>query len=357
MRDIEDAFLQLLKLGIGHSSSVFEIEDWQTIHSLADEQGLAAILVDGIEHLPEACRPSKEVFLEWVGGVMRDYEWRYGMYQKAIGDLAGWHRAHCFKMMVLKGYSCALNWPRPEHRPCGDIDIWQFGQQREADAVLSQQTGIKIDLSHHHHTTFKWEGILVENHFDFINVHDYKSSKEIERILKDLGRDESFFVEVNGENVYLPSPNLHSLFMIRHAASHFASTYITLRHVLDWAFFVENHTKEIDWEWLKGVLDKYHMSDFFNCMNAICVEDLGFASRLFPCIECSPILKEKVLHDILSPDFSVKEPDALIPRLIYKYRRWYGNGWKQELCYEESRLSGFITNLWAHVLKPRSFFS
>lgn len=37
MSDIEDAFLQLVKLGVGHSGSVSEIVDWQTIHSLADE--------------------------------------------------------------------------------------------------------------------------------------------------------------------------------------------------------------------------------------------------------------------------------------------------------------------------------
>lgn len=359
MKVIENTFLHIVRLGIGTADRVTFPENinWSEIETLAEKQGLSAIIVDGIEKLPESIRPPKITLLQWIGEVLQNYEQRYELYRKSIAELAGWHNVHGYKMMVLKGYACALNWPKPEHRPCGDLDIWQFGKQKESDAILSQEKGIKVDSSHHHHTVFNWGDITVENHYDFINVYDYKSSKDIEKILKELGQDDSFFTEVNGERVYLPSPNLHALFLIRHAVSHFASTYITLRQVLDWAFFVQKHTNEIDWEWLKDILRKYHMMDFFNCINAICVEDLVFSSGIFPGVQFSPVLKEKVLRDILSPEFTIEEPNSFIPRLLYKYKRWYGNGWKQKLCYEDSRLSGFLSNLWAHILKPSSFFS
>lgn len=64
-------------------------------------------------------------------------------------------------MMVLKGYACSLDWPKPVHRPCGDIDIWQFGKQKDADAALEAEKPVqvvqkgqefKVDSSHHHHT-------------------------------------------------------------------------------------------------------------------------------------------------------------------------------------------------------------
>ncbi len=355
----EDIFLQLVRLGIGTANKVIipDTINWNEIEVLAEKQGLSAIIVDGIEKLPESVRPPKEILLQWIGNTLQCYEYRYESYRRSISELARFYNQHGYNMMVLKGYACAIDWPKPEHRPCGDVDIWQFGKQKEADTVLSQEKGIKVDTSHHHHTVFDWGDIMVENHYDFINVYDYKSSKEIEKILKNLGQDDSFYTEVNGVKVYLPSPNLHALFLLRHSASHFASTYITFRQVLDWAFFVQKHTNDIDWKWLKEILRKYHMKDFFNCINAICVEELGFSSGMFPSIQFSPDLKEKVLHDILSPEFTIVEPDSLIPRLLYKYKRWYGNGWKQELCYEDSRISGFISNLWAHVLKPTSFFS
>lgn len=358
-KHIENTFLQLVRLGIGKVSKISfeETVDWKRLKTIADKQGLLAIIVDGIEKIPNNERPTKEILLEWIGTVIKNYEYRFESYRRHLVELSNFYNQHGFKMMILKGYACAIDWPKPEHRPCGDIDIWQFGQQKEADKALTKDKGIQIDNSHHHHTVFYWRKFMVENHYDFINVYDYSSSKDIERILKDLGKDDTYSIEINGEKVYLPSPNLHALFLIRHASSHFASTYITLRQVLDWAFFVEKHGNQVDWQWLNGILSRYHMMDFFNCINAICVEDLGFSSEIFPQVQFSPYLKEKVLDDIFNPRFTIEEPKSLMPKLLYKFRRWYGNGWKQKLCYEDSRLSGFITNLWAHVLKPTSFFS
>lgn len=62
---------------------------------------------------------------------MQSYEGRYAAYEKAIGSLAGFYNQHGYKMMVLKGYASSLDWHNPKHRPCGDIDIWQFGEQKK----------------------------------------------------------------------------------------------------------------------------------------------------------------------------------------------------------------------------------
>ena len=113
--------------------------------------------------------------------------------------------------------------------------------------------------------------------------------------------------------------------------SHFAAAEISLRQVLDWGFFVEKHHEVVDWNWLLGLLEKYHMKDFFTIVNAICVENLGFKTEIFPPIQFMPDLKERALSDILNPAYSAAESAGLIPRVIYKYRRWKGNAWKQKL--------------------------
>lgn len=405
--DSKQIFLSLVRQGIGNGTVIPDVVDWQAIKALADKQGLTAIIVDGIEQLPETNRPPQELLLQWIGEALHNYENYYGLYRRAIAELSGWYNAHGYKMMVLKGYACSINWPKPEHRPCGDIDIWLFGRQKEADAALASLNHndnhnhnfnghkgkvfneIKIDRSHHHHTVFNWMGFTVENHYDFVNVHAHKSSRELEKVFKELGQDDSHSVEVMGDasicsatKVYLPSPNLHALFLIKHMVSHFAAAEISMRHVLDWAFFVEKHGKEVDWEWLDGMLVKYHMKDFFHLINAICEEDLGFEFNL-----CSTLvagrascgvrqndnanhnylvntndknftnMKERVLDDILDPKYAAAEPQGFINRMIYKYKRWQGNAWKQKLCYSESRWSSFWTGIWAKILKPASFLA
>ncbi len=418
MNNTEKVFLQLVRLGIGHGEGLplaayglSTTVDWEAVKALADKQGLAALVLDGLERLQvqgfkvQYSMP-KLVRLQWIGEVLQKYEARYKAYKEAIGALAGWYNAHGFKMMVLKGFTCSLDWPIPEHRPTGDIDIWLFGQQKKADAALCNDNDyrIEIDNSHHHHTVSNWEGFIVENHYDFINVHAHRSSRELEKLLKVLGNSsnqndnenmkpepmnrasaggklactmpckeedeesQTFnlkptptarglrhgCVEVNGETVYLPSPNLNSLFMIRHMVAHFAGADITLRQVLDWAFFVEKHAKGVDWKWLEEQLEKFQMMDFYNCINAICVDDLGFSAELFPNVQFLPSQKERVLNDILSPEFQGEEPQKLFARMVFKYHRWQANAWKHRLCYPESRWSTFWSGVWNHLLKPSS---
>ena len=374
--ELKETFLQLVRLGIGTGTvngswlTVPGSVDWVALKALADAQGLTAIVLDGLDKLKFkvdslefkdssevdslSLFPPQVLRLEWIGEVLQNYEQRYKQYEKAISSLAGFYNQHGFKMMVLKGYACSLDWPRPEHRPCGDIDIWQFGQWLEADKAIAKEKGIKIDTSHHHHTVFEWQGFSVENHYDFVNVHRSKSNVEIEKVFKELGADDSHFVEVNGERVYLPSTNLHSLFLLRHAMIEFAASDINLRQLLDWAFFVEKHTKEVDWEWLEGELEHYGMKKLYDVFNAICVGDLGFDVNIFPKVQFDPNIKDRVLNEILCPATPNEKPARLLKRMIWKWHRWKANEWKHNLVYKESMWSAFWSGVWGHLLKPAS---
>lgn len=353
--ELKQTFLSLVRQGIGNGSAFPEVVDWQAVKALADKQGLAAIIVDGIEKLSDTKRPPKELLLQWIGEVMQNYENYYGLYRRAIAELAGWYNAHGYKMMVLKGYACSIDWPKPEHRPCGDIDIWLFGRQKEADRLLASDLGINVDDSHHHHTVFNCMGFTVENHYDFVNVHAHKSSREMDKLMKGLGMVDSHYVDVLGERVCLPSPNLHALFLLRHSMAHFASERITLRHLLDWAFFVKKHGQEVDWRWLIGVLERFGMRRLFDIFNVICIEDLGFESDIFPPLtKVDGSIKNRVLSEIIFPEFYEREPNAFLPRVLFKYRRWRANEWKHKLCYKESMWSAFWSGMWSHLQKPHS---
>lgn len=354
--------MALVRQGIGHESRVLSQDiDWTAIKALADTHGLSAVVLDGVNGLSGLSSlsssavqgPAKQFLLQWIGEVMQSYEGRYAAYEKAIGSLAGFYNQHGYKMMVLKGYASSLDWPNPKHRPCGDIDIWQFGKQKEADAVLAKEKGVKLDTSHHHHTVFDWQGFTVENHYDFINVHHHKSNVEFEAILKELGSDGSHHVEVDGERVYLPSPDLHALFLLKHTMMHFASEGIMLRQVLDWAFFVKSHSSEIDWEWLEDILEQYGMKRLYDIYNAICVDDLGFDVNLFPRVQFDPTLKDRVLLEILSPKYPIHNlPKNVFKRVLFKIRRWKDSAWKHRLCYNDSMWSSFWSGVWMHLLKP-----
>ena len=358
---LQDSFLAIIRLGIGHYTyNPTNAVDWSKLQALAERHGLSSIVLDGIERLPESMRPPKVFLLQWIGEIIQCYEQRYELYCRAIADLANFYDSHGLKMMVLKGYTCSLDWPKPEHRPCGDIDIWMFGKQKEADATITSEKGLIVDNSHHHHSVFEWQGFTVENHYDFINVHHHKTNGKFEKVLKEFGRDDSYFVEIKDAStgslskVYLPSPNLNALFLLKHMMIHFAAEGIFLRQLLDWGFLVLAHHQDINWKWLEDVLERFGMIDMYNTLNAICVEELGFEPSIFPRVQYYPFLKDKVLNEILSPKFEIEPPQRLVPRIYFKINRWFGSIWKHKYCYNDNLWSAFWNGVWNHILKPAS---
>lgn len=47
------------------------------MQAFAERQGLAAVLVDGIEQLPDNQWPPKDLLLHWIGEVIKGYEFCY----------------------------------------------------------------------------------------------------------------------------------------------------------------------------------------------------------------------------------------------------------------------------------------
>ncbi len=358
---MNETFLRLVRAGIGHASGDLpEAVDWRALSVLADRQGLTAVVWDAVAELMnqgaltgEREMP-KDLKFDWFGNALY-HEQRYESYKAAIGSLAEFYSSHWFRMMLLKGYGLSLDYPVPSHRPCGDIDVWLFGSYKEADAAIAGATGVKVDDSHHHHTVFKWKGYSVENHYDLVNVHAFRSNVGLEKVFKELAMDDRRSVEVDGAHVYLPSADFNALFLLRHAMLHFASTSINLRQVLDWGLFMEKHSAEIDWKWFGDMLERFFMLGFYDCLRRICVEDLGLSPDTFKIdghIDSST--KARVLNDILSPEFQGREPEGLVRRVWFKFRRRCANTWKHRLCYREDLLSSFFVSAWAHVLKPKT---
>lgn len=250
-------------------------------------------------------------------------------------------------MLLLKGDGLSLAWPVPKHRPTGDIDIFLFGKQQEADERLQARFGVEIDNSHHKHSVFQLGQTMVENHYSFLNVHAHRSTAEIEAILQGQ-LDE---VEPSGiANVCLPSARFNSLYLLRHSGEHFASVDISLRIVLDWAFYVRRHP--VDWPWLLAQLDRVGMRPYLAVLNAICVRYLGFEASVFPDLPVDEALVDRSIQDILAPEVEPEEHKNRMREVAFRFRRWYANRWKHNMVYRERAAVSLCTQLWSHVLKP-----
>ena len=189
---------------------------------------------------------------------------------------------------------------------------------------------------------FKWKGFTVENHYDIENRYASRKGRMTDDLLKGL----ALVARKEIDGIYFPSANFNGIFLISHAASHFAGDRITLRHLLDWALFVDKEWKEIDWPFVTDWLSRLGLLKFFTCMNALCIDCLGIAAEKFPALERDAALEKRVLEDILHPTFSEKGSGFL-----FKLRRLKANMWKRNLVSAEAPVSRMARLAWSHLRK------
>ena len=222
------------------------------------------------------------------------------------------------------------------------MDIYLGEAWQEADKLVSEKMGIKVDDGHEHHTCFFFQGTSVENHYDFVNTKINESAKELEALFKRLATFDKPLAMGEGV-IYLPSPTLNAIFLTRHLGQHFAGAEATLRQLLDWGFFIRHESENVDWELVTSTLKRVGIYRFFQQINAVCVDYLGFSESSFPKIEREPALEKRILGDILSPEFCEVKPAGNTLRVIwFKTRRFFANRWKRELVFRE----GIWRQLW-----------
>lgn len=302
--------------------------------------------------------------LQLVGQVMA-FERMYAKHERVMADLARLYATRGLRMMVLKGYGLSLDWPISNHRILGDLDIYISSDKptdkggmppwQEADSLVREHCGIRVDDGHEHHTVFCFKGVTVENHYDFINTKAHRDAQKIEARLKFLAAKNCKKIEVEGAIIYLPSADFNAIFLMRHMGQHFAGEHLNLRQMLDWAFFVKAHSHEVDWDATILFLKEIGLYQFFNHINAICVDSFGFAEDIFPRIERNPYWEQRILKDILHPEFEEKKPNCgLLAILRFKTKRWWRNRWKHQLVYNDSLPMTFATLAWSHLKRLKT---
>ena len=322
--------------------------DWPKVFELASLHGLGAIAFDGIQ----ACFLSNPTFVasldtpenkslkyDWFGAGL-SAEVDYEKHCDAIADLAALYAKNGIKMMLLKGYGLSLNYPIPDHRPMGDIDVYLFGFGQKADEVVRAQTGAKVKQNEDKHSTFQFEGVTVENHASFINAKVHPDLERLDIFLKsEAAHDVPLRLKTkSGDNVtvYLPSHTANALFLPFHCASHFVHGEALLRQLCDWACFVRKYGKEINWNfvWTEAVAAGFEK--FYCCLNGIVESYFGVSGEVLPPWPRYPELEERVLCEVFR-----QGPTKRLSSLG-KIRRFMASSWKYKLVYREGMMSTFF---------------
>ena len=312
-----------------------EPKDWRKLMALSGQQGVTALCLDALEQC--AIRPDHDLLLEWVG-LLFSNESNYTLHLNAIKKLSAFFHERQMKMVLLKGYGLSLNYPHPNHRPMGDIDLFHCGQGERADRLVSDQLGIDIKQNEEKHSTYTFEGVHVENHATIICELEHSSLYSIERFLEDELKNHSLYDETSG--CMLPSATFNAVYLPLHFGGHFVFGGANLRQVVDYALMVKKNYQSIDWNHVKQLAEDGGFFRFLCCLNGICMDQLGSSASYFPEWERETGLQTKVFDDILMP-----QPIAATS-ILGRAKRYFANRWKFKLVFgKESHLKGFFLRL------------
>lgn len=357
------SFLELLRLGIGHQERTLLREvDWLSIQAFAEQQGLAAVSLDGIGKLSDEQRPEKKILRQWIGKVMRT-EAKYAAQQKVAAKMALMFKANDIRTYVLKGVVVSECYPKPAHRMSVDMDCFltkevkdsstnetakpsmsgsrdqgHKGDDRDAWTLgndLIKSHGFKVDDVHYKHSTFHLPVLTVENHRYMVPFRGNRRLKKMEKLLQSWILEDTESQRFEGTWLYRPPVMVSALFLIEHAYTHFLHEGLTWRLVLDWMMFSKKHQDDVNWQELDVLIDEFGFRIFYVAFLKMGKYLLGEISE-----NELTMSEKKMLADIWAP-LDVHETLSFKGKVALAGNTWRAR-WKYRLFTDMS----WLTALW-----------
>ncbi|GAB6010199.1 nucleotidyltransferase family protein [Dysgonomonas reticulitermitis] len=355
MNNIDTSLLALLRAAAMGSSPPCEIfdnmteDDWRTLYQLAVDGGVVAVAYDGMLRLPSSWMPPRKLRLAWAATV-EHIEQKYAHAWSVATDLAGRFGEHGIRMLVMKGLGLSQYYPIPSRREFGDIDIYLFGEKEQGDKLF-KLWGAKKNLSSDKHSSFTWQGLLIENHDGFMDMDGSALNRDLNVRLKKIVETDHGFTQA-GQPLF-PSVDFTTLFFMAHAVQHYVTDHIVWRYFCDWAMILRGLDGKWDMQAYEEALGHAGFRSFADAVTAVTVNEWGLPPGITPSFERQPELEARLRKERLLPKTLPGKDMPVLRLIIFKYRRLMARRWKYKLIYGNFRRM-IIRSALYHLRYPQS---
>lgn len=340
MKQHEIVFLEILKAGMwGVRPQVPEgFDEWTKVVMSAKSQSVLGVVAqvmlsdeDVSSHLPQDMKARLKKFL--MNNLLT-----HNLLNNTLIKVVSTLREGGVESVLLKGQGLARNYPQPELRQCGDIDLYVGLENAEKAHDLLSPIAEKVDakatIDHYkHYHVIMPGGVEVEVH-RYTDNHLTKKLEETYQAASAKGTTEGLVVyDFAGTPVNTPADDFNAFFIFNHLFHHFLTSGIGLRQFCDWMMFLHARKGRLDLEYLGKLLSDMDMMKPWKAFGCVLVELLGMPEEEFPFYDSSQKGKvRKIVRRVLDEGNFGKE------RSIYKNR---GTNY----------LLNKTRSLWGHVSK------
>lgn len=158
--------------------------------------------------------------------------------------------------LILKGMAAASYYPNPRERSIGDIDFLIDSSQREEIEELLTKNGYQNwNKDHVCHVVFKKGDAHLEMHFEIAGIPYGKAGEIIREFMTDAVKH-SVIGEFDGWSFPAPEDIYHGLIILLHMQHHMLGEGLGLRHICDWACYLQKTQDKPFWSELINLFKK-----------------------------------------------------------------------------------------------------
>ena len=279
MTCVQEAFLSLLRISLGHGDAPPELtaQQWAELFELAEAHKLLPMIFEaGHTRLTQADpalaaaarrRARNHVILQTL---------RTGEFLELYRALeeAG------IKALVVKGIVCRQLYPKPDHRPSSDEDLWIPPEQLSRCRQVLEAYGMTTTEANPDAWEFPYRKagspLYIELHTRLFPPGFRIGDSEFNGFFGTPHQHETI-QELPGGGVQTLHPTDHMTYLLLHAFKHFLHSGFGIRQLCDILLFAHRHGALIDWEWVRLSCRAVRAEKFAAAVFAIGVRHLGFA--------------------------------------------------------------------------------
>lgn len=347
------------KLFVGRS-----YEDWVRMYNMSHDNAVMPLVYEGIKNTPDIKVPDDvKANMEINAQFTKDYHTKQEAILKKFTEMTA---SKGVDTVQMKGVGFSMNYPNPQGRFGGDIDVFNFKHGTNPANPennmsffvdkLANKSNMNVDLGHGpKHSEIRYKGMPIENHRNFLNVEVSPLHKKMNNYLLKVFNPQQQTLP-HGTKILVPSKEFNNIFISFHAMQHFIGSGLNFHHLADWAVQIKKHGMKVPEE-AKGTKFEEFMYAFTNLAN----KHLGTNVKVPENKKLENAIFKRMLHPELELG-DVKRPNKKTPinMLIYKYKKMAAtHAFKKEFLGAEvgSFSQDVIRSIISHIKNPKTFIN
>lgn len=308
----DKALVELVKIGIGTSKGNFDFsallpDDWKNLMCESKSQAVILLTFDAAKDYIDLM--PNDVYEAWFKLSVRVLSNNRSLLN-AQTELDNILKQNGIEYVILKGSASAYYYPDYSKRNSGDIDFLTSTRDFPKVKELLVNAGYEMEMEDHDlHTVFKRSNVTLELHKKPAGMPDGVQGKLAENFMEST---------LNGALIEetpafaRPSDAVHALVILFHTIYHMFAGGMGLRHLCDWACFVNKTHKDLFWdEELLPLFKKMGLYKFVMTLTGACIDNLGIEQPDW-FVEGSKELSDEIFEKVITlGNFGRKDPNKL----------------------------------------------